>query len=124
MRAAAILAILAATPLSAHAQSPAYVPVLRLDNVTLANAPKHRLVITVKGAVHSGGWSKPDLRAGKRDGDTLVFDLVAIPPPKNATFIEAVMPIQASETIAMPPQEITQIKVISETNSATAPINH
>ncbi|HEY5237814.1 MAG TPA: hypothetical protein VIJ62_05485 [Rhizomicrobium sp.] len=123
MRAAAILAILAAMPVGAYAQSPTPALVLRVDNVTLADTPKHRLIITVKGAVRSGGWSKPDLRAGKRDGDTLVFDLVAMPPPKNATFIEAVMPVQASETIAMPPQSVTQIKIVSETNSATAPIN-
>lgn len=110
-------------PLGAHAQSPTPVPVLRVDNVTLADAPKHRLIITVKGAVRSGGWSKPDLRAGKRDGDTLVFDLVAMPPPKNATFIEAVMPVQASETIAMPQQSITQIKIVSEMNSTVLPIN-
>jgi hypothetical protein len=123
MRAAAILAILAAIPFSAYAQSPSPVSVLRVDNVTLADASKNHLVITVKGAVRSGGWSKPQLRIGKRDGGTLLFDLVAMPPPKNATFIEAVMPVQASETIAMPPQSVTQIKVISETNSATASIN-
>jgi len=120
-----LAAALAALPLGARAQSPTATPVLKADSVTLTVTPKHRLIITAKGAVRSGGWSNPQLRAAKRSDDphTLVFDLVAMPPPKNAMVIEAIMPVHASETIVMPPLSITQIKVDSETSSATATIN-
>lgn len=124
-RQAILAAALAVLPFGALAQLPTATPVLKVDNVTITVTPKHRLVITAKGAVRSGGWSNPQLRVGKRGDDphTLVFDLVATPPPSNAIVIEAIMPVQASETIAMPPSSITQIKVDSETGSATTTIN-
>jgi hypothetical protein len=120
-----LAAALAVLPFGAFAQSPAATMVLKADNVTVTVTPKHRLVIIATGAVRSGGWSNPQLRAAKRGDDpyTLVFDLVATPPPANAIVIEAIMPVQASETIAMPPSSITQIKVDSETGSATATID-
>jgi hypothetical protein len=120
-----LAATLSALPLVARAQAPVPAPVFKVDGVTITVTPKHRLIVTANGAVRSGGWSNPQLRAGKHGEDphTLVFDLVANPPPKNAIVIEAIMPVQASESIAMPPSSITQIKVNSETGSATATIN-
>jgi hypothetical protein len=58
----------------------------------------------------------------KPDGDTEVVQFLAAPPLADAIVIQALVPIATTATFPMPPAAVTHVKVVTETNSVTAPI--
>jgi hypothetical protein len=112
---------------SATSGADAAKPVFKVDTVVAtaeAGAP-HKLVIQAKGAVRSGGWEKPKLRVKEivvpKPGEMIIV-FVAIPPPPKTMVVQAVLPVQATITVPMPKDNVTTVKVSSETNSVSAKI--
>ncbi|HEV2649897.1 MAG TPA: hypothetical protein VGU69_01455 [Rhizomicrobium sp.] len=116
---AALLAAATATPATAEPK-----PVLKVDKVTAVIVNAH-LVVTASGAVRTGGWTVPRLHMvnfHKPDGDTEIVQFLATPPLADAIVIQALVPIATTATFPLPPSTVTQVKVVSESNSVVAPI--
>ncbi len=119
--AGAIFALAAAT---ATAQAAAPQPVYRVDSVT-AKILRGRLVVTASGAVSSGGWSKPRLHletAHTPEAPEEVIEFQASPPMDNAVVIQALLPVTTTAVFPLPHYGTVRVKVTSQTNSVTAPI--
>ena len=115
----AVLVAATATPAVAEPK-----PVFKVDKVTATIVNAH-LVVTASGAVRTGGWTAPRLHMvnfHKPEGDTEIVQFLAAPPLADAIVIQALVPIATTATFPMPPAEVTQVKVVTETNSVTAPI--
>jgi hypothetical protein len=120
---AILLALVAlyAAPASAAAAKLVY----KVDQVT-AKIESRKLVITVTGAVRSGGWLRPRLRVKQPwipESDTVVVEFVATPPSERAMVIQAILPVDAKLSAPLPHYGAVQVKVVAETNSVTAPID-
>ncbi|HEY5339039.1 MAG TPA: hypothetical protein VIJ85_12600 [Rhizomicrobium sp.] len=112
----------AANPGTAAAAGPRLI--FKVDSAA-ATIRGDRLTIIASGAVSTGGWTKPRLRAKpghKPETDTLEFDFLAAPPPGNETVIQALVPVTATITTHLPSYGITQIKLNAETNSTIVAI--
>ncbi|HEY2035210.1 MAG TPA: hypothetical protein VGH02_16130 [Rhizomicrobium sp.] len=99
-------------------------PIYKVDSVA-ASIQDNKLTIIAAGAVSTGGWSKARLRlkpGHKPEADTLEYEFVATPPAPDAMVVQALIPVSATLTTKLPPYGVTQIKVDTETNSATAEI--
>jgi hypothetical protein len=99
-------------------------PVFRVDKVTAAII-RGRLVVSVNGAVSSGGWSSPrlhlrELRPEEVNTETIEFQ--ATPPAQDTVVIQALLPVTATAVFPLPRAGVTQVKVESESNMITAPI--
>lgn len=100
-------------------------PVYKVDSVFASVAKgSNRLVIQAKGAVRTGGWERPRLEVKERNvtDDTMIIVFVALPPPPKSVVVQAVLPVLARVTIAVPSRKIMAVKVAAETNSITARI--
>jgi hypothetical protein len=118
----AMLAILAATPAFAAPHKAQSEPVYKVDSVT-ATADNGKLVLTAHGAVSSGGWTNPHLRPKQsKDRHVMAFEFVAVPPPPDAAVIEALVPIEARTVAPRPAARVSEIRVDTQTNDATATI--
>jgi hypothetical protein len=119
--AAAISALVAATATAASATP---VLIYKVDRVTAAIVRNH-LVVSASGAVKSGGWTLPRLHMKEfhiPESDTEVIEFLATPPLADSVVIQALLPIQTTATFPLPHYAVVQVKVVSETNSVTAPI--
>src|SRR5450432_3663939 len=121
--AAAIFALAAATAgMAAAAPKLVY----KIDRVTAAIVRNH-LVVSVNGAVSSGGWTLPRLHlnlAHTPPPDTETIEFQASPPLADAVVIQALLPIATTATFPLPRTVVTQVTVVSESNSVTAPIQN
>lgn len=114
------LAAFSAAPASAAGGKLIY----KVDQAT-AVVEDRKLVITAKGAVRSGGWERPYLRVKSvwvPESDTLVVEFLASPPSSRAMVIQAILPVEATVTAPLPHYGAVQVKIVSETNSVTVPI--
>ncbi|HEX4292870.1 MAG TPA: hypothetical protein VHZ29_01915 [Rhizomicrobium sp.] len=119
--AGAIFALAAAT---ATAQAAAPQPVYRVDSVTAKILHGH-LVVSVNGAVSSGGWSKPRLHLEtpqKPESPEEVIEFQASPPADNTVVVQALLPITTTAVFPLPRYATVRVKVTSQTNTVTAPI--
>ena len=119
--AAAFLALAAAT---APANAAAPVLVYKIDRVTAAIVRNH-LVVSAMGAVTSGGWTLPRLHLKEfrvPESGTEVIEFLATPPVPGAVVIQALLPVSTTAVFPLPHYGTTQVKVLSESNSVTAPI--
>ena len=96
--------------------------VWRVDSV-IATQAGTSIVVQVKGAVQSGGWSHPRLRQVHGDGHTLVVEFLAQPPAATANVITALLPVTARITIRGSGSAVT-VKAVAEANDVTAQILH
>jgi hypothetical protein len=125
MRSTAIAAIvfaLAAVTATAAAAAPRLV--YRVDKVTAAIV-RGRLVVSVNGAVSSGGWTAPrlhlrELTAAEVNTETVEF--LATPPPPDTVVIQALLPMTTTAVFPLPRYAVTQVKVESENNAVIAQI--
>ena len=82
--------------------------------------------ITAKGAVRSGGWENPHLRAlppARPESDTLTSNSWPRPPAKDAAVIQALLPVSATVTMPLPRYATTKVRIVTQTGStATADI--
>ena len=119
--AAALLALAAAT---APTQAAAPALVFKVDRVTAAIVRIH-LVVTAMGAVSSGGWTMPRLHLREfriPESDTELIEFLATPPLPGAVVIQALLPMSVTAVFPLPHYAVTQVKVVSQSNSVTAPI--
>ncbi len=101
-------------------------PVYTVDSVTLERpgAMPAALVVKASGTVRSSGWSKPELQPDKQPGSAgmIVYDFVALSPPKDTNAVEAEQPIDASLRIDYLPPAVKIIRVVAETNQTDAAV--
>ena len=95
--------------------------VWRVDSV-IATQAGGNVVVQVKGAVQSGGWSHARLKQAHADGHTLVVEFVAQPPAAGANVIEALLPVTARLTIKA--RDMLTVKALGQANEVTAQILH
>jgi len=115
-----VAALLLAAPATAGGAKLVY----RIDSAT-AKIEKHRLVISARGAVKSGGWNNPRLRLAEislPETTTLQLIFVAVPPPRSEAVVQALLPVSASKVSHLPHYGAKQIRIVAETNSIVVPI--
>ena len=113
----------AASPHATHPHPPRAQLVLKVDKVT-AMIVKGKLVVTVDGAVASGGWQHPRLVAkpSRREAPVLVFSLVADPPPQNRVVLQELLPVKITLTRGLPHYGTVAVEIIARTNEITTQI--
>ena len=116
-----LLALLALCLIALPAQA-AEKRVWRVDSVVATRAG-NTVVVQVKGAVKSGGWSHPRLKLAHGDGHTLAVEFLAQPPAPDAAVITALMPVTAKVTLRARRGMVT-VKAVAEANDVTAQILH
>ena len=117
----ALFALAAATATVASAASQ---PIYRVDSVT-AKTVRGRLVVPASGAVPSGGWTRPRLHLDPvhiPETEDEAIQFLASPPLGNAVVIQALLPISTTAVFPLPRYGTVRIKVVSQTNAVTAPI--
>jgi hypothetical protein len=116
------LGFLALPALTAPSSAAPEKRVWRIDSVVATRAG-NSVVVQVKGAVKSGGWSHPRLKLAHGDGHTLVVEFLAQPPAPDAVVITALMPMTAKATLRSGRGMVT-VKAMAEANDVTAQILH
>ena len=122
-----IVAVLWSALAAATATDAAAAPQLiyKVDHVTAATVGRH-MVVTATGAVRSGGWTAPRLHVKEfriPESDTEVIEFLATPPAPDSVVIQALLPISVTAKLSLPRYGTVQIKVVTESNSVTAPIH-
>jgi hypothetical protein len=119
MRASALLALAFVMAVPAAAGTLVY----RVDQATAVIDGNH-LVVTVKGAVRSGGWEKPRLiiRKSARAPDDVELAFEATPPNNPAVVVQSILPVKVSLKTRLPRSGVAAVRVVSETNTITAEI--
>jgi hypothetical protein len=69
--------------------------VFRIDSL-IATQKGGEITLQVRGAVQTGGWSKPRLHLVRNDGRVMTVEFLATPPPPEMTVIEALVPVTAT----------------------------
>lgn len=97
--------------------------VYRIDRVTASIAKKH-LVITVDGAVETGGWQRARLVAkpSAPEAPVLSFNFVADPPKPKQVVIQALLPVHVTLTRGLPRYGTVAVEVVARTNEITTQI--
>jgi len=116
-----VLAALVLTVL-AHPAAAAEKRVWRVDSVVATQAGG-TVVVEVKGAVQSGGWNRPRLKASHGDAHTLVVEFVAQAPSPSAVVIDGLLPVTAKITINAAHGAVT-VRALGQANEVTAQILH
>src|ERR1700743_1539992 len=65
--------------------------VFRIDSL-IATQKGGQVILQAKGAVQSGGWSKPRLHLIHSDGHVMTVEFLAPPPPPDMTVIGGLVP--------------------------------
>ena len=108
-----IAALVAASPALAADKR-----VLRIDSLT-ASQKDGAILVQAKGAVSSGGWTKPHLHLVRGDGHTVALEFLAAPPPPGMTVIDGLVPVTATLSIK---GRATSIHVEAEENEITSQV--
>jgi hypothetical protein len=69
--------------------------VFRIDSL-IATQKDGTIQVQAKGAVQSGGWTRPRLHLMHSDGHIVTIEFLATPPPAGMTVIDALVPVTAS----------------------------
>jgi hypothetical protein len=72
--------------------------VLRIDNL-IATQKGGEVVLQAKGAVPTGGWTRPRLHLIHNDGRVMTVEFLATPPPPEMTVIDGLVPVAATARI-------------------------
>jgi hypothetical protein len=112
------LAFLAALLLATAPASAAEKRVFRIDGL-IATQKKGVILLEAKGAVPTGGWTKPRLHVMHGDGKTLTVEFLATPPPPGMTVIDAVVPVTASVEVK---GRATSVHVLADENEMTSQV--
>jgi hypothetical protein len=92
--------------------------VFRIDSL-IATQKGGEVVLQVKGAVQTGGWSKPKLHLVHNDGRVMTVEFVATPPPPEMTVIEGLVPVAATAQFR---GRATSVHVQADENEITSQI--
>jgi hypothetical protein len=69
--------------------------VFRIDSL-IATQKGSQVILQAKGAVQTGGWSKPRLHLIRNDGHVMTVEFLATPPPPDMTVIDGLVPVTAT----------------------------
>ena len=97
--------------------------VYRIDRVSAVVQDKE-LVVSVNGAVRTGGWRHPRLRAkaSAPEANVLEMEFYADPPPPRHVVVQALLPISTEIKTGLPKYGTVAVSVSSETNEITTQI--
>ena len=107
-----IAALLCASPALADKR------VLRIDSLT-AVQKDGAILVQAKGAVSSGGWTKPHLHLVRGDGRTIMLEFLAAPPPPGMTVIDGLVPVSATLSVR---GRAVSVHVEAEDNEITSQV--
>ena len=110
--------ILAALLLATAPASAADKRVFRIDSL-IATQKDGNILLQAKGAVPSGGWTKPRLHVVHGDGHTLTVEFLATAPPPGMTVIDGLVPVAASAEIK---GHATSVHVLADENEMTSQV--
>jgi len=88
-------AIIAAALLLAAPALAADKRVFRIDSL-IATQKGGEITLQARGAVQSGGWSKPRLHLVRNDSHVVTVEFLATPPPPEMTVIGGLVPVTAT----------------------------
>jgi hypothetical protein len=94
--------------------------VFRIDSL-IATQKDGVILLQAKGAVETGGWTKPRLHVMHGDGRTITVEFLATAPPPGMTVIDALVPVTAS--VAMKGRA-TSVHVLADENEITSQVLH
>ena len=94
--------------------------VFRIDSL-IATQKNGTILLQAKGAVPSGGWTKPRLHLVHADGHALTVEFLASMPPPGMTVIDVVVPIAAVTEIK---GHATSVHVLADENEMTSQVLH
>src|SRR5882757_962346 len=94
--------------------------VFRIDSL-IATQKDGVILLQAKGAVETGGWTKPRLHVMHGDGRTITVEFLATAPPPGMTVIDALVPVSAS--VAMKGRA-TSVHVLADENEITSQVLH
>lgn len=85
---------------------------------------RRKLVVTVNGAVQSGGWRDARLVAkpSAREAPVLAFAFVADPPGPKQVVIQELLPVHVTLTRALPRYGTVAVEIIAKSNEITTQI--
>jgi len=92
--------------------------VLRIDGL-IASQKKGVITLQAKGAVQTGGWTKPRLRVMHGDGHTITVEFLATPPPMGMTVIDALVPVTADARVK---GRAASVHVLADQNEITSQV--
>jgi hypothetical protein len=92
--------------------------VFRIDSL-IATQKDGGILVQAKGAVQTGGWTKPRLHVLHDDGHTITVEFLAAPPPPGMTVIEALVPVTASVAIK---GRAASVHVLADENEITSQV--
>jgi hypothetical protein len=110
--------VIAALVLSATPSLAADKRVFRIDSL-IATQKGGVVTLQTKGAVQTGGWSKPRLHVIHSDGHLMTVEFVATPPPPEMTVIEGLVPVTATVQIR---GRAESVRVQAEQNEITSQV--
>ena len=111
-------ALLATLLLLAAPASAAEKRVFRIDSL-IATQKNGTILLQAKGAVPTGGWTKPRLHIVHGDGHILTVEFLATAPPPGMTVIDVLVPVTASAEIK---GKATSVHVLADENEMTSQI--
>ena len=111
-------ALLIALSLVAGPASATEKRVFRIDSL-IATQKDGNIILQAKGAVPTGGWTKPRLHVVHGDGHTLTVEFLATTPPPGMTVIDAVVPVTASAEIK---GHALSVHVLADENEMTSQV--
>ena len=94
--------------------------IFRIDSL-IASQKGGTIELQAKGAVQTGGWSKPRLRVLHNDGKVVTVEFLATPPPSDMTVIDALVPVSAATELK---GRAASVRVQADQNEVTSQILH
>jgi hypothetical protein len=110
--------LLIATLIAASPALAADKRVLRIDSLT-ATQKDGAILVQAKGAVSSGGWTRPHLHLLHGDGHSVVLEFLAAPPPPGMVVIDGLVPVAATLSVK---GRATSIHVQADENEITSQV--
>lgn len=92
--------------------------IFRIDSL-IASQKGGTIEIKAKGAVLSGGWSKPRLHVLHNDSKSITVEFLATPPPSDMTVIDALVPVTASTELK---GRATSVHLLADQNEVTSEV--
>ena len=97
-----------------------HLTLLRIDGL-VATQKNGVILVQAKGAVQTGGWTKPRLHLLRGDGHTMTVEFLATPPPPAMTVIDALVPVAASAQLK---GRAASVHVLADENEITTQVLH
>ena len=114
------------SPPSSSAPADTPQPVYTVDSVTIEHPGDTQTAVVIKasGTVRTAGWTDAQLQAetATTSPDTIIYKLVATPPPKNTNVTQAMQPIETTLRVESIPAQVKTVRVIAETNQTDAAV--